>query len=332
MLVVLVRTNVTDPAPVLEALARCRVEHPGKPLVLVPMGGLDARREELTGITVLRSAGAAIRSLGKASAYAAWLRVPHEDAAATDENIVAPARRLAEELVDRTEDDGGWLDVEQVGDLLGRPTGWSRVGSLVHSPLAASAAATRVGFPVAVKVADQRVVHKTDRGLVRVGLQSGMEVLAAVRGFEEELGRDEVPVLVQPVVSGVEVALGVVRDPGFGPMVMVAAGGIATDLWNDRAFLVPPVTRADATRALRSLRIWPLLEGYRGSERGDVDALAGLVVSLGALSTDVPQVAELDLNPVVVTPEGCVLVDIKVRLASGVPVNAGIPRQLRSPR
>ena len=331
VLVILVRTNVTDPAPVLEALARCRVEHPDTPLVLVPMGGLDARREDLPGITVLRSAAAAIRSLGKASAYAAWLRVPHEDPPATDEDVAAEARRIAEELVVEAGEDGGWLEVEQITDLLA-PYGLVPVGTLVHSPLAASAAAARTGFPVAVKVADQHVVHKTDRGLVRVGLQSGMEVLSSVRAFEEELGHDDVPVLVQPVVSGVEVALGVVRDPGFGPMVMVAAGGVATDLWNDRAFLVPPISRADATRALRSLRIWPLLEGYRGSHRGDVDALAGLVVSLGALATDVPQVAELDLNPVVVTPEGCVLVDIKVRVASGLPVNAGIPRQLRSPR
>ncbi len=331
LVVVLVRTNVTDPGPALEGLARCRASRPGKPMVLVPMGGVDARRSELPGITVLRSAGAAVRALGRASRYAAWLGVPHDEPPTTDEEVAVRARRLAQELVVRTEPDGGWLDVEQVSDLFG-PYGLLPLGTVVHSPLAASSAATRLGFPVAVKVADPRVVHKTDRGLVRVGLQSGMEVLTTARAFEEELGHDDVPVLVQPVVPGVELALGVVRDPGFGPMVMVAAGGIATDLWDDRAFLVPPVSRADAARALRSLRIWPLLEGYRGAPRGDVDALARLVESLGALATDVPQLAELDLNPVVVTPDGCVLVDIKARLASGPPLNAGIPRQLRSPR
>ena len=331
LIVVLVRTNVTDPGPVLEALARCRAAHPAKPMLLVPMGGVDAQRPALPGITVLRSAGAAVRALGRASAYAAWLRVPHEEPEATDEEVAVRSRRRAQELVVQTEPEGGWLDVEQVTDLFG-PYGLQPVGTLVHSPLAASSAASRLGFPVAVKVADPRVVHKTDRGLVRVGLQSGMEVLAAARAFEEELGHDDVPVLVQPVVPGVEVALGVVRDPGFGPMVMVAAGGVATELWNDRAFLVPPVSRADAGRALRSLRIWPLLEGYRGAPRGDVEALARLVEALGALATDVPQLAELDLNPVVVTPDGCVLVDIKARLASGLPLNAGIPRQLRSPR
>nr|WP_180935727.1 GNAT family N-acetyltransferase [Nocardioides ungokensis] len=282
VLVILVRTNVTDPAPVLEALARCRVE-PGHPPGPGPDGraGRPARgpagdhRAPLRGRRdPLARQGQCVRRMAAG---------PPRGPPATDEDVAAEARRIAEELVSETAEDGGWLDVEQITDLLS-PYGLVPVGALVHSPLAASAAAAHIGFPVAVKVADQHVVHKTDRGLVRVGLQSGMEVLSSVRAFEEELGHDEVPVLVQPVVSGVEVALGVVRDPGFGPMVMVAAGGVATDLWNDRAFLVPPISRADATRALRSLRIWPLLEGYRGSHRGDVDALAGIVVSLGALA------------------------------------------------
>ncbi|MFC4783415.1 bifunctional acetate--CoA ligase family protein/GNAT family N-acetyltransferase [Nocardioides sp. MAHUQ-72] len=331
VLVLLVRTNVTDPGPVLAALARCRAAHPGKPLLLVPMGGLDARRADLPGITVLDSATSAVRALSHTSAYAAWLRVPRDEPVSTDEQVAAHARWVADDLVATTATDDGWLSVEQVDDLLG-PYGLHPLGTLVHSPLAASTAAGRTGFPVAVKVADQRVVHKTDRGLVRVGLQSAFEVLGAARDFESQLGHDDVPVLVQPVVSGVEVALGIVRDPGFGPLVMVAAGGVATDLWDDRAFLVPPVSRSDAARALRSLRIWPLLEGYRGGPAADVEGLVDLLTSLGALAVDVPQLAELDLNPVVAGPDGCVLVDIKARLATGPLVDAGVPRQLRSPR
>jgi len=165
-----------------------------------------------------------------------------------------------------------------------------------------------------------------------VGLLWAVVVVAAARVFVAVLGHDDVPVLVQPVLAGVELALGVVRDPGFGPLVMVAAGGVATELWADRAFLVPPVSRADAERALRSLRTWPLVEGYRGGSQGDVEGLVHLVVSLGALAADLPQLAELDLNPVVVAPGGCSLVDVKVRLASAPELNAGIPRQLRRPR
>jgi hypothetical protein len=83
---------------------------------------------------------------------------------------------------------------------------------------------------------------------------------------------------------------------------------------------------------LRSLRCWPLLDGFRGTARVDVAALEQLVVDLGALAADVPQVAELDLNPVLVTATDCVLVDVKVRLATATAVNAGVPRQLRRPR
>jgi hypothetical protein len=153
-----------------------------------------------------------------------------------------------------------------------------------------------------------------------------------VRAFAAAHPHDDVPVLVQPVRPGVEVALGIVRDPGFGPLVMVAAGGVATDLWNDRVFLVPPVSRSDAARALRSLRIWPLLDGYRGSPRADVAGLEELVTTLGSLAVDVPLLAELDLNPVLAAPDGCHLVDIKARLASGPVLDAGVPRRLRSPR
>ena len=99
---------------------------------------------------------------------------------------------------------------------------------------------------------------------------------------------------------------------------MVAAGGIATGILDDRAFLLPPFTRQDAARAIRSLRIWPLLDGYRGAAPGRHRGLEDLVVRLGQLAVDVPEIAELDLNPVMVAPDGCVLVDVKVRLADAV--------------
>jgi hypothetical protein len=109
----------------------------------------------------------------------------------------------------------------------------------------------------------------------------------------------------------------------------VAAGGTATDLLDDRAFLLPPVTAQDAARAVRSLRIWPLLDGFRGQPRVDSTALEAVVVRLGQLAEDVPQIADVDLNPVLVGPDGVALVDVKVRLAGSLPIDAGIPRRLR---
>jgi len=143
-------------------------------------------------------------------------------------------------------------------------------------------------------------------------------------------GRVWVPVLAVPVNDEVEIALGVARDPSFGPLVMVAAGGVATNVLDDRAFLLAPFARQDAARAIRSLRIWPLLDGYRGADPVDVESLEHLLVSLGDLAADVPEIVELDLNPVMARPDGTALVDVKVRLAAASPLDAGIPRQLRA--
>lgn len=277
--VVLVRTRVSDAARLVAALVESRQAHPDKPLLLVPMGGLDPRPEDLLGITRFRSVTSAIQALARVTTYAAWLRVPREASEPPDEDRTAAARIVGARLAGASSaGTGGWLDPADASELLGL------------------------------------------YGLSPVGLTSCDEVVPAV------------PVLVQPVVAGIELALGVVRDPVFGPLVMVAPGGLTTDLMADRVVLLPPLTRGDASRALRSLRSWPLLEGYRGSNRVDVAALERLVVALGVLATDVPEVAELDLNPVLVTPDGCSLLDVKVRLATASLLDAGVPRRLRRPR
>jgi acyl-CoA synthetase (NDP forming) len=131
------------------------------------------------------------------------------------------------------------------------------------------------------------------------------------------------------MAHGIAVALGVVRDPGLGPLVMVAAGGTATEVLDDRRLLLAPVSAQDAARALRSLRIWTLLAGYRGSEPVDEQALVELIVALGRLAVDVPELVEADLNPVVATPQGVEIVDVKLRLDRATSVDAGIPRRLR---
>jgi len=130
------------------------------------------------------------------------------------------------------------------------------------------------------------------------------------------------------MVEGTELAVGVVRDPSFGPLVMVGAGGVDTDVLADRTYMLPPIQEGDVRRALRGLRCWPLLEGFRGAPRADVDALVELVLAMGRLVQDVPEVAELDLNPVVVSANGCSLVDVKLRL-QGLEGDPETPRQLR---
>ena len=224
-------------------------------------------------------------------------------------------------------DEGRWLPPADVDTLLA-PYGIRTTGRTAATATAVADCAAALGFPVAMKVADPEVVHKTERGLVRVGLRTRGEVRETFAAFAAEMGHAP-QVLMQPMLTGVEVALGLVRDPSLGPLVMVAAGGVATDVWSDRAFLVPPFSRVDAERAIRSLRIWPLLDGFRGAPRADVAGLEELVVALGMLAVDVPEVAELDLNPLLVSSDGVAVVDVKLRVAPPVGPDPTAPRQLR---
>jgi acyl-CoA synthetase (NDP forming) len=268
--------------------------------------------------------------LGRAATYAAWRAEPRDACEPFDVARAAAARRLATRLVDSADGTGGWLEAGSTTALLA-PYGLTPSGRTAAGPDEAARAAAELGYPVAVKSASGDVVHKTERGLVRVGIADEVELRDTLGAFAAELGRVDAPVLVQPMATGVEMALGVVRDPAFGPLVMLGAGGVVTDLWDDRVFLVPPVTRRDVARALRSLRTWPLLAGHRGGQAADVDALEDVAVRLGRLVDEVPEVAELDLNPVIVTAAGAVLVDVKVRLDAAGSVDAGVPRRLRRP-
>jgi hypothetical protein len=284
------------------------------------------------GLTVFRTPLVAVLALARATRYAAWRRVSADDAPPADPARTAAARAW---VATRQAGRGGAperLPAVAAAELLS-PYGVELVGLPARGGTAAGAAAETVGWPVVVKVSDPDVPAKSDRGLVRVGLGSTAAVVAAVEDFAAELDvpPDQVEVRVQPVVTGVELAISVVRDETYGPLVRVAAGGAAGDLLRDEVHLLAPVAPSDAARALRGLRTWPLLDGVHGHERVDVDALEALVVAAGQLATDVPQLAHLDLDPVVARPDGVHCVDVKVLLEPAEALDAGVPRRLRPP-
>lgn len=142
---------------------------------------------------------------------------------------------------------------------------------------------------------------------MRVGLTSAAEVSAAA---EDLLVQG--PVLVQPQLAGVEVAVGALRDPVFGPVVMVGLGGIWIEVLDDVAFALAPLDRADARELLRGLRGFAVLKGVRGAAGVDLDALADVVVGAGDAIVAADDITELDLNPVLATPDGAVAVDWKI--------------------
>jgi acyl-CoA synthetase (NDP forming) len=196
---------------------------------------------------------------------------------------------------------------------------------------AAVAAAARIGGPVVLKSADPQLVHKSDTGGVRIGLTGAAAVIAAFDAVAAA-GRPGQGVLVQPQVSGpVELVAGVVHDPLFGSVVLLGLGGVRTDLLADRALRLVPITDLDAGRMWRSLRCAALLTGYRGTAPADTPALEDLLLRLGRLAEEHPEIAELDLNPVLAGPDGIHAVDAKLRLS---PVGAEpdpVLRQLREP-
>ena len=175
----------------------------------------------------------------------------------------------------------------------------------------ALAAAGRVEWPVALKSAARGLKHKTDVGGVHLGLGGPAELRAAYEEVCEELGP---LVLVEAMAPpGVELALGIIRDQQFGPVVMAAAGGVLVEVLRDRRFALPPLDAPRARALLDRLAARPLLDGVRGSPGANLDAVADAIVRLSALAEDLGEELDaLDVNPLVAGPNGCVAVDALV--------------------
>ncbi len=179
--------------------------------------------------------------------------------------------------------------------------------TVVGSRREAEAAAAEIGWPVVLKTSEDAIHHKTEADGVRLGLGDRGAVGAA---YDDLAGRLGPRVLVQRQVSGVEVALGIVRDPLLGPLVVVAAGGTLVELVAERAVALPPVDRETAREMVRGLRVARLLDGYRGAAPADLEALLDAVVALGQLAVELGEhLRAVDLNPVVVGATSALVVD-----------------------
>jgi acyl-CoA synthetase (NDP forming) len=231
-----------------------------------------------------------------------------------DEPPLAPAPTVDPAVRERWRAElstGRQLDEVTALDLLdayGIPTAaHRRAGSLED----AVEAAASVGYPIALKTAGEGIAHKSEADGVRLGLADPEGVRIAYEDLSSRLG-DEVTVAAM-APPGIEVALGVVHDATFGPMVLVAAGGVLVELVGDRRLAIPPVDERRAQRLLDALRMRPILDGIRGAPPADVGALTSAIVRLSVLADDLGDlVAELDVNPVLVSPRGVLAVDALV--------------------
>jgi acetyl coenzyme A synthetase (ADP forming)-like protein len=257
------------------------------------------------GVAAFTYPESAARALGRAATRAEWLRRPAGIVPELGGIDGAAARVLVLDALERGPD--VWLEADEARALLvayGIPVVEQRVAS---SPDEAARAATELGFPVVAKTA-LAGVHKTETGGVALGLETEDEVRDAAE-------RIEGAILVQPMVRGsAELLAGLVQDDLFGPLVALGPGGVLAELIGQAGLRIAPLTNVDARELVLEGKTGALVRGYRGKPPADADAVIDLIHRLSALGEDLPEVAELDLNPVLVGPDVCIAVDARVRV------------------
>jgi len=278
-----------------------------------------------TAVPVHRFPETAALALAKAVAHAEWRARPAGDPPALAGIDADAARRVcAGAMAGRG---GGWLTAAETRDVLtafGLPIA---PGGVAATADAAVGLAEAIGYPVALKLASHTIVHKTEFDAVRLDLADAAAVRAAFDAIRGRLARDGRladmdGALVQPMLrGGVEVMAGATADPVFGALVAFGLGGIHVEVLGDVTFRVAPLAAADAADAaemVRAIRGYRLLQGYRGHPAADIAALEDLLLRLSRLVEDLPEVAELDLNPVFARGDGhgCVIADARIRVAT----------------
>jgi acetate---CoA ligase (ADP-forming) len=262
----------------------------------------------------------AARVLGKLARYAEWRDRPEGIILDFDDIRPQEARAICEQA--RRERGASWLSGEETRKVLSTFALPVPAGGICPSADEATKLAAQIGFPVALKLVSRTIVHKTEFGGVRLNLDSEAAVRQAFLEIQQRVARDNKleemdGVLIQPMISdGVEVMVGMTLDPLFGPLIGFGLGGIHVEILKDVCFRVTPITDRDAAEMVRSIKGYRLLEGYRGHPPADIAAIEDLLLRVARLVEEVPEIAELDLNPVIALPpgQGCKIVDARIRV------------------
>ncbi|MFI5285389.1 MAG: GNAT family N-acetyltransferase [Candidatus Dormibacteria bacterium] len=312
--VILAPVATADPEEVAGAVVG--IDAGTRPIVFVHLGD-SASPAALSGehrkIPSYAFPERAVRALGRIAEHSSWKTRPVGHAPQLEGVDTEAAQAIVKRYL-AANSDGGWLSPDEAVAMLGA-FGIATPGeTAVSSAAEAAGAASLLGFPVALKAVGSTILHKSDVGGVRLDLSSAEDVATAFEAMARHLGDAMEGAIVQQMLRGVELIAGVITDPLFGPVVVFGSGGIAVELFGDRVLRILPMTDQDAHEMVRSIRGAPLLFGHRGTPPCDVTAVEDVLLRVARLAEEIPQLAEMDLNPVIASPLGAIAVDVRVRL------------------
>jgi acetyltransferase len=338
LLVIMAPQGMTNPSQVAERVKAHAKGH-GKPLLASWMGG----RGVAPGVEILNASGiptfsypdAAVRAFESMWSYSERLQSLYETPFAADEPASGSARRKeAGQLIEGVASSGRTLLTEteskRILEIYGIPTVPT---SLANNEAEAVVLARKFGYPVVLKVHSEIVTHKTDVGGVQLNLADDEEVRQAYRAIGDSVvaraGADAfLGVAVQPMVrvEGYELILGSSVDSQFGPVLLFGSGGQLVEVYRDQALALPPLNTTLAERLMERTKIFTALKGVRGRESVDFEALETLIVRFSELIVDQPRLREIDINPLIASPQQLLALDARMVLFGRDIADAELPR------
>lgn len=334
VIAIYVPTTPAGSGEVAAALRRCQARYDGPVTLLSIFMQADGAGYTLAGEDGARTIpsymfpedGAV--ALGRAVRHGRWRQRDPGEELELDDASVYEIRATTDRALKRFDEEGGWLDPEEINRVLAAADLRTPATHVARTVDEAKELAAGIEGPVVMKVISESALHKSDVGGVVLGIEGDAEVEAAytkVTGVVDEFDG----VLVQEYIpGGHEVLIGISQDPNFGPLVAYGLGGVYVELLKDVAFRIYPITDVDAAEMVEEPKGSKLLHGYRNNPKGDIEALQMALRRVSALITEMPELVEMDLNPVkVLEPgQGIVVVDARMRIR---PVPAALSRSLK---
>ncbi|MEN8225247.1 MAG: bifunctional acetate--CoA ligase family protein/GNAT family N-acetyltransferase [Bacteroidota bacterium] len=325
VLVILTPQAMTAPTKTAEAIARIS-EHHAKPIMAAWLGG-QSMKEGIQvfldkGISVYQTPEQAIRAFMTLANYSRNLNVLFETPRDIPLSFKLNRNKVRKEYATEHFKKETILseDVSKILiDAYGINTTQPRVA---HSALEAADIANKIGYPVVLKIHSPDITHKSDMGGVALNIKDENSVWITYKDMTEGIQK-KMPdakiegVTVQPMFNAkdaVELIMGIKKDPIFGTCMMIGMGGTAAELFKDKSLGFPPLNERLARRMLENLKIYPLLKGYRGSTPKNIEKLIEIMIRMSYLAADYPEIAELDINPLLVTPDDAIALDARIVL------------------